>query len=590
MKNIFRNKFIQLSLVLILGLIIGGLLFSNENTNHVEQGHSQEKETTYTCSMHPQIRQNEPGKCPLCGMDLIPLTQDFGNTDGNTLLLTMSPEAIALANVQTQKVKTLQSGHEITLAGKIALNEQKMSVITANYPGRIEKLHIDYTGQTIQKGQKLATIYSPDLVTAQKELIEAVRFKNANPGLYDAAKEKLRLWKITDEQIESIERSSSVINEFDVFSDLSGVVLQRNISRGDFVNKGSVLFEITDLSRLWVLLDAYESDLPFLRVGQKITFNVSSVPGKVFNSSIIFIDPIINNQTRTASVRAEISNSQLLLKPEMFVNAKVFANLPLKEKSLAIPSTALLWTGKRSVVYVKSPDQSHSAFEMREITLGPSLGDYYLVESGLSEGDEIVVYGVFSVDAAAQLAGKPSMLNKEGRDVILEHKHDDNQSGYLNTTIEKTKSMNYQANASLVPLFELYLKWKNLLVKDNFKDAKDIAVEMKNELSKVNLSKFNTEEKNTWTKFHSELNENLQHVGHFATIQEMRKGFLVTSKTMIEIAKLFKPLNETLYIQHCPMADENKGADWLSMEKEILNPYFGKSMLTCGEVTGTIKK
>lgn len=577
MKNIFRNKFIQFGLVLVFGLIIGRLLFNKESNNHTEQVHSQEKETTYTCSMHPQIRQNEPGKCPICGMDLIPLMQDSGNSDGNTLLLTMSPEAIALANIQTQKVKTLSSGHEITLAGKIALNEQKMAVITANYPGRIEKLYIDYTGQTIQKGQKLATIYSPDLVIAQKELIEAVRFKDANPGLYDAAKEKLRLWKISEEQIENIEKNNIIINEFEVASDLSGVVLQRNISRGDFVNKGSVLFEITDLSRLWVLLDAYESDLPFLKVGQKITFNVSSVPGKDFNSSIFFIDPIINSQTRTASVRAEVNNPQLLLKPEMFVNAKVFANLPIKEKSLAIPSTALLWTGKRSVVYVKAPDQLNSVFEMREITLGPSLGDYYLVDSGLDEGEEIVVNGAFSIDAAAQLAGKPSMLNPNGQAVVLEHNHDDNQPANL---AEKT---------SLAPLFKSYMKWKNMLVKDNFKDAQKMAVEMKDELSKIKPDQFKADEKNTWAKLNSKLNESLQHVGHFSTIQELRKGFQVTSKTMIEIANSFKPFNETLFIQHCPMADDNKGADWLSMEKEILNPYFGSSMLTCGDVIGTIK-
>lgn len=577
MKNIFRNKFIQLGLVLIFGLIIGGLLFNNDSPKHTEQVHSQEKEITYTCSMHPQIRQNEPGKCPICGMDLIPLMQDSGNSDGNTLLLTMSPEAIALANVQTQKVKTLSSGHEITLAGKIALNEQKMAVITANYPGRIEKLYVDYTGQTIQKGQKLATIYSPDLVIAQKELIEAVRFKNVNPGLYVAAKEKLRLWKIPEEQIENIEKNNIIINEFEVSSDLSGVVLQRNISRGDFVNKGSVLFEITDLSRLWVLLDAYESDLPFLKVGQKITFNVSALPGKVFNSSVFFIDPIINSQTRTASVRAEVNNPQLLLKPEMFVNAKVFANLPIKEKSLAIPSTALLWTGKRSVVYVKAPDQLYSAFEMREITLGPSLGDYYLVDSGLAEGEEIVVNGAFSVDAAAQLAGKPSMLNPNGQAVVLEHNHGDNQPA------------NLAAKTSLAPLFKSYMKWKNMLVKDNFKDAQKMAVEMKNELSKIKPDQFKADEKNTWAKFNSKLNESLQHVGHFSTIQELRKGFQVTSKTMIEIANSFKPFNETLFIQHCPMADDNKGADWLSMEKEILNPYFGSSMLTCGDVIGTIK-
>ena len=198
-------------------------------------------------------------------MDLIPLSSDISNSESDPYIFTMSSEAAALANINTQKVRLITSGHEVSLSGKITVNEQRISVITANYPGRVENLYIDFTGQSIRKGDKLATIYSPELITAQKELKEAVRFKETNPALYIAAREKLRLWKIGENQIDQIESSNKIITEFDVYADQSGVVMARNIARGDYVNRGSVLFEITDLSTLWVLMDAYESDLPFIK-------------------------------------------------------------------------------------------------------------------------------------------------------------------------------------------------------------------------------------------------------------------------------------------------------------------------------------
>lgn len=193
MKQILNNRILQLSLVLIIGLFLGWLIFKSDNSSESSHNHEQDKETTYTCSMHPQIRQNEPGKCPICGMDLIPVAQKSDKGESSPFIHAMSPEAIALANVQTQKVKTVSPEHEIYLTGKVAVNEQKLSVITANYSGRIEKLFIDFTGQTISKGQKLATIYSPELVTAQKELIESSKFKEINPALYNASKEKATL-------------------------------------------------------------------------------------------------------------------------------------------------------------------------------------------------------------------------------------------------------------------------------------------------------------------------------------------------------------------------------------------------------------
>lgn len=552
----------------MVGLLLGWLLFKGNHNTESTHNHEQGEENTYTCSMHPQIRQNEPGKCPLCGMDLIPLAQNSGSGESNPFVFTMSAEAIALANVQTQKVKTVSAEHEVYLTGKIAINEQKLAVITANYSGRIEKLFIDFTGQTVSKGQKLSTIYSPELVTAQKELIEAAKFKEVNPALYNASKEKLRLWKITKAQINEIENSGIVLTEFDVYADQSGVVIRRDISKGDFVNKGSVLFEIADLSNVWVLLDAYESDLAFMKVGQKITLTVASLPSKEFTTNISFIDPLINPQSRTAAVRAELNNTQQLLKPEMFVKGKIKANLSVSEKSLVIPKTALLWTGKRSIVYIKVPDSEFPSFEMREITIGASLGDYYIVESGLSEGEEIVTNGVFAIDGAAQLNGNYSMMNR---------------------AVDNTIAVPDKFSEQLTDFVNHYFELNKGLVQSDFKLTQANAKKLEISLNKIDMKLLDEEAHNAWMEQFSKLKN---HIGKLQTskdIEKQREIFSDLSNQIIEIAETFGLKIETVYVAYCPMALDDKGAFWLSEKEEINNPYFGDKMLRCGEVKKKIR-
>lgn len=425
MQRIPRSRFLQLFLMLLAGLLLGWIFFRDSGGHrHGENGAggggigSVQETAIYTCSMHPQIRQEGPGQCPLCGMDLTPVAprkKESGPSD--PYIHAMSAEAAALANVQTIRVDYAAPVHQISLSGKIAVNERNLSSITANFSGRIERLYIDYTGQQVKKGQKLATIYSPELITAQKELLEAARGKAANPVLYNAVREKLRLWKITDSQINAIEAAGETTPQLDIFSEVSGTVLNRGFASGDFISKGSVLFEIADLSRVWVMLDAYESDLAWVRVGEKITFTVASLPGREFSSTVAFVDPLVNPGTRTASVRAEVANPGLVLKPDMFVKATVSAITADRENTLRIPKSAVLWTGERSVVYVdvSTVDVStddNPAFEMREITLGARSGDHYIVASGLRPGEKVVVNGVFAIDAAAQLSGNYSMMNR----------------------------------------------------------------------------------------------------------------------------------------------------------------------------------
>jgi Cu(I)/Ag(I) efflux system membrane fusion protein len=363
--------------------------------------------------MHPQIRMNEPGKCPICGMDLIPLAHS-GTVSVDPDAIQMSKDAAQLANVLTTVVTKHKPVKEVRLYGKVQADERLFQSQTSHVPGRIERLNLNFTGEPVVKGQVLAEIYSPELITAQQELLETSKTKQLQPELYEASKEKLRQWKLTDNQIAKIENSGVIQNNFEVLSNTSGTVTARRVNNGDHVSEGTVLFDIADLSKVWIMFEAYESDLQFLHVGEKLSFSIQALPGQDFTGNIIFIDPVIDPVTRVAKVRVETGNMSGKLKPEMFATGIVSSTLTEFAEDVIIPKSAVLWTGKRSVVYVKQPDSEEPVFKMREVDLGPMLGESYVITGGLSEGEEIVTSGTFSVDAAAQLEGKPSMMNPRG--------------------------------------------------------------------------------------------------------------------------------------------------------------------------------
>jgi Cu(I)/Ag(I) efflux system membrane fusion protein len=244
--------------------------------------------------------------------------------------------------------------------------------------------------------------------------MEALKMKEMQPGLLDAAREKLHQWKFTDSQIADIESSGTAKTVFDVYATVSGIVTNKSVNVGDYISQGAPLYEIADLSDVWALFYAYETDLPWIRKGDKVTFTLQSEPGKEYSGEVSFIDPVINPQTRVANVRIELPNNENKLKPDMFVNGTVKSHLATSGNSLVIPQTSVLWTGTRSVVYVKLPNTKEPSFVMREITLGPALSNSFVIQAGLKEGEEIVTNGTFSVDASAQLEGKPSMMNPMG--------------------------------------------------------------------------------------------------------------------------------------------------------------------------------
>tara|TARA_R110002012_G_scaffold295981_2_gene492870 strand:- start:9290 stop:11077 length:1788 start_codon:yes stop_codon:yes gene_type:complete len=580
---------------LILGLFFGWLLFGgSENKKADEHQHDSENvsETIWTCSMHPQIRKNEPGACPICGMDLIPLEED-NNLELDPMAISMSQTAMQIANISTEIVSKIKPIKSLRLNGKVQADERSVYSQSSHIPGRIERLMVNFTGEYVNKGQVIASIYSPDLVNAQEELFEARKIVETQPQLFNAAKEKLKNWKLSDKQITLILESGVVKEELPIYSDVSGYVTEKMVNLGDYVNKGKAIYQIANLSSVWVLFDVYESDMAWVKKGDEVSFTIPSLPGETFRGKISYIDPVIDPMSRVSKARIEINNKSLKFKPEMFVSGIVDAKLPVKSNVIVIPKTAVMWTGKRSVVYIKNTSSKGVNFVMRDVTLGPSLGNGFVVNEGLQDGEEIAVNGTFSIDAAAQLAGKPSMMNPEGGPAMTGHNHG---GGAMPTSdepqkkpISKKVSVNQKAKDVLKPLLTEYLIMKDALTNDNLDEAKQAGTNILKSMEGINMSLFTGESHSVWMGLSSDLKNTLQHVQHFKTLEEIRKAFQQVSNTMLGLESSFNPNNETLYVLHCPMANNNKGADWLSTSKEIKNPYYGQAMLTCGEVTKEIK-
>ncbi len=587
-------KIIATTLLAILaGIGIGYLLFGknkpveHHHTTEVAATATTEEATTYTCSMHPQIRQQEFGICPICEMDLTPVG---ANTSDDPTVLQMTEDAVKLANIETTIVgggrasrRATRAGKTIQLSGKVQADERLASSQVAHIPGRIEKLYVTFTGEQVRKGQKIADIYSPDLINAQRELLEAMKLKELSPGLANAARNKLRFWKIGQTAIDAIEQKGTIQETFPIYADASGIVTNRRVAVGDYLTEGAPLFDLMNLGKVWVIFDAYEGDLPNIKVGDPIEFTTSSIPNKIFKTRITFIDPLLNPTTRVAAVRTEITNSKGLLKPEMFVEGVAKPSAKQKSKTsktaLSVPKSAVLWTGKRSVVYVKLADTEIPSFQFREVELGTSLGDSYQINSGIEAGDEVVTYGSFSIDAAAQLNNQSSMMNQQIS--IKKEKSDAIPNFRADTPSLFKKQLNDLANA--------YILLKDAFVETDPTTAATAAKEVVTKVAAIDMDLLEEETAHEyWMEQLPGLQTHSDKIVTLANVEAQRKQFGFLSDALIQVVEAFGTEGNALYVQHCPMAFDNEGADWLATEEEIQNPYFGDKMMRCGLVKKTM--
>ncbi len=278
----------------------------------------------WTCAMHPQIRQQKPGKCPICQMELVPVQP----ATGGLRTLTIDPVAKQLMQVESMPVERKYVSTEIRMVGKVDYDETQLAHITAWVSGRLDRLYVDYTGVQVKQGDHMVYIYSEELYSIQEELLRAIRFDRENPrqrsgglDLAEAAREKLRLLGLTEQQIQQIEQRQKAEYHVTIYSPIGGIVIEKLKQIGDRVRLGDRIYTVADLSQVWVHLDAYESDLPWIRYGQEVTITTEANPGEKFNGRISFIQPVLNDKTRTVKVRVNVPNVEGKLKPDMFVHA-----------------------------------------------------------------------------------------------------------------------------------------------------------------------------------------------------------------------------------------------------------------------------
>ena len=566
------NKYVIYILILALGLFGGWVIFgestnnSKVNTSDSRNHSHKSSEAFYTCSMHPQVMRPEAGDCPICGMDLIPAEAGGDGLAMNEI--TMTKNAMALANIQTTIVGdgARNDDSQISLSGKITENGDETATQSAHFDGRIEKLYVNSLGEQIRMGQRIATVYSPTLVAAQQELITAFRIKETQPQLYKAVRNKFKNWKIHGEILDKIERTGEVVEQFPIYSHVSGVVSKIDVNEGAHIMDGMPIFEVSNLNSVWAEFDAYENQVAQFKIGQSIKIVSNIYPNKIFDAKVSFIDPVLNSLTRTVTVRAVLKNNGGIFKPGMFVTGEIEGESESISGQLNIPASAVLWTGERSLVYVKTKPVE-SVFEMREVTLGNRSEDAFTIVSGLQDGDEIVTNGTFTVDAAAQLQGKKSMMN-QGDEKTIEVMSE--------TRMELSKNIQNAIRKSLTN----YLAMKDAFVEGDAKKVSQFAKTTLQILATIPESNPGQIEKKHLAQIKKMLNE----IAENNSIKNQRAFFVVLNQNMVPIVMNIDDLNPEVFVQKCPMANNNEGAFWLSADEEVRNPYYGEQMITCGSV------
>lgn len=492
-----KNKIVTYLLLVFLGAIIGVggfYIFNNNNTNI--NNHREEEETLYTCGMHPNIIESEPGTCPICGMnltpiknsknnkpvddkdrkiiywrapmnpnevydspgksqmgmDLVPVYEDEGSASG---VVTVDGSTLQSMNVKMEFVKNKSLSPIIYTNGNLQIDERKEFALSTKFDGWIQKLYINFTGQKVTKGQKLVDIYSPKLVAAQQELITAVNYESALSGvskgeMLSNIKRKLELFDISNEDIDKIISTKKINKYMTLHAPFNGTVLSKNVIEGEMIKAGAEIIKMADLSTLWLKADVYESDLNKLGIGDKAEVTFSYNPNKIYSGNISFIYPTVNQTTRAVTVRIDLKNINDELKPAMFGNVIIYGN-KLSE-TLAIPETAVIRSGKKNTVILSLGE---GKFKPVEVKLGLYSDGFYQILSGLKQNDVIVSSGQFMIDSESSLraavklfsSDKPKIEEKEINTSTMENSEMDKKPVKdVNADIKKEETHNHEAS------------------------------------------------------------------------------------------------------------------------------------------------
>ncbi len=589
-----------------IGFLIRGGGGGGEAVPAADTQDHQAEATIWTCSMHPQIKLPKPGKCPICFMDLIPLDNGSGDDDLGPRSLVLSEAATALAEIQTAIVVEKAVESRIRLIGEVAYDETRLRTISAWVPGRIDTLFVDFTGTVVAKGDRLVSLYSPELYAAQAELLNAVQagrelrnspdelMRRTAENTVASARERLKLWGLTPAQIDRIANEDQARDHLDITSPLGGVVVHKKAMEGMYVKTGSQLYTVADLSRVWVTLRAYEMDLVWLSEGQTVNFTVEALPGQVFSGTIIFVDPVLDKRTRTVEVRIDVDNAAGLLKPGMFVSAVAEAGVNGNESGtlpVVIPATAPLITGERAVVYVREPDTEKPTFTGRVVVLGPRVGDSYIVKSGLLAGEVVVTRGNFKIDSALQIQARPSMMNPDGGGPTPGHNHggqapragDEPATAAAHSGHEAPLEAPAAFSEQLGTVLEAYLASQAALAEDDDGGAAQAAVQANEALAAVDMGLLAGDAHMAWMKDLPGLQNALGALAAAPDLEARRTALRPATDTLWPVLERFGyTRDETVRLFHCPMANDSAGANWIQLPETTANPYFGTAMSRCG--------
>ena len=446
LKNIFTSTIIHKPLYIVMFFIL--LLAACSQTD------SEHNDSLWTCPMHPEIISDKPGVCPICNMELIKKVSDEeSEVDDETDMegtISLSDKKQILANVSTIKVEKENLNKELTAYSYLDFAEQNRKTISAKFNGRLEKLFVSKTGDYIKKDQPLFEIYSPDLVQVQNEYLTAFSLSETanNFSMLKAAEMKLRIFGLTDNQINELKRNKEVKITLTYYSPVSGTVIEKKVQEGDYVNEGSVIYDVAELSMLWNVAEIYENDLSQIKLGRTAKLKLRAYPGEEFKGKITFIYPVVNEQTRTVKVRSEFSNNGGKLKPQMYGETIFESGV---NKGILVPSDAIIFAGKRSVVWVKI---SKGKFEARDVKVGSKYGNNYHIISGINEGEEIAATGGFLIDSESQLKSGVQSGHQHGSesepDDNTDHSEHEVQTATKEKSNTKTAGKNSDSKNSIV--------------------------------------------------------------------------------------------------------------------------------------------
>ena len=560
--NVQKN-FRPVRLLLVSAVIVTTGLLAGCGKSKPADTKSERKVLYYQSAMHPWIKSDKPGRCTVCGMELTPIYDGESGTASDGDMISLSASSIRVLNVQTMEVKTQALTKTLTVAGTIDDDDAKHRVLSAYVPGRIEKLHVSYVGAEVKAGEPLAEFYSPMLLQAERE------YRVATGELRDAVGTRLRQMGLSDEQIKALLGKSATQPMSQILSPVSGTVVEKKVYAGQYVQEGERLFEIADFSTMWFQFRAYEQDLPWIRAGQKVVISTPSLPGKSVTGVVKFIDPNLDEATRSTKVRVELENplvdGRRLFSHRLYADGVVHLDAP---ETLAAPRSAIIQTGPQAIAFV---DQGGGGYARRVLKLGRHGDQVIEVLDGIAAGDKVVVNGNLLLDGQAEMH----------RSYASHPMHSD--------------------DTNAAPAFPALTGEQRKVVKDFLALADSLTTS----LSADDVKEFNAQAAKTHvttpalltafegTNAWQALLRPIEKVGHLSAAENLkaaRKAFHPFSEATVALAQALRRADKefaSVKVFRCPMTKDAfpgapNRADWLQLKPEVRNPWFGAEMLDCG--------